>query len=1004
MSESKRQKNKDKKTKKTNKIFSVIKVLIISLIIIGFIGAGATAGLVFATIKDIEPVDPSKINQLLDENSVVLDSQGNVIEKIQRSGLRTLVEYDSIDDELKNAFLATEDRTFFEHSGFNFKRLVGAVLQGLRSNSAIRGTSTISQQLARNLYLPHIKSERSIDRKIKEAYYAIQLERYLTKEQIFEAYMNTIYLGSGAKGVQAAAQVYFSKDATDLDLVESALIAGITQSPANHSPLITKRKEDVAEDDYILDDSGEIYTVVFNENSLNRFHSVLSFMKVSGYITEKEYEEAKAVDLKTKLNPGKLKTSDISSYFTDLVKDEVIEDLVGELEITREQAEDMLYTQGLQIYSTLDVEMQRKLERIYDNNDNFPALRLRKDKAGNVISKTGSIVLYNINNIINSNKNLVIPNSDYKYTDNGDLLLYKNKRLSFIPLYENSEVVGIRVSVTDTYKSEENEQFMIYKGGTIQIPSEYKSFDNNKNLIVSKEFLTSNSDFFKADNEGNLLIANPNYSISEKGSIQPQSSMVIMDYTTGEVVALVGGRNIKGEKLYNRAINPRQPGSAIKPISIYTPAIDNNWTAASIIDDIPNYDASGNVWPRNWYNGYYGLSTIREAIQWSMNVPAVKMVERLGVSTSIEYLKKMGVSTLVESGPRNDMNLSAMGLGGMTHGITPLDLTAAYGSLANKGIYIQPHTYTKVTDRNGNVLLEHNSIKNYVISPQAAFIMTDMMKSGVESGTGTRARMSNMPVAGKTGTTSDNYDAWFVGYTPYYVGAVWIGNDLQIELESGSKVSAMLWKEVMEQVHQDMPRKEFERPDGVIQIPVDIRSGKLPTLLSYEDPELGKNSVRYEYFIEGTQPTEYDDVHVEFEVDIESGKLPTEYCPPESIEKRVFINRPIPYYPEENNGLLPDDYQYSVPTEYCDIHNYENSFENRNIDNFPPGTITLPNGTKLLPDGRKVFPDGTILFPDGTIVYPSDNNEDVNDTDDENEYNEDSIIDSNENNLIDNND
>lgn len=1018
MSENNKRRLKQKKEKKKKrKIFTFIKIIFILFIITGFVGAGAAAGLVVSTLKDVQPIDPSKIDLLLDENSEILDKDGNVIEKIQRSGLRTIVKYEEIDEDLKNAFIATEDRKFFEHHGFNYKRLAGAIIEAIKNGSSPRGTSTITQQLARNLYLPHIKSEKTLSRKIKEAYYTVQLEKYLTKEQIFEAYMNTIYLGSGAKGVQAAAQTYFSKDAKDLDLVESALIAGITQNPARHSPLITKRKEDVKEDDYILDDSNEIYTIIFNEKSLDRFHDVLYFMKISGYITEEEYNKARNVDLKQKLKPGRLNETNISSYFTDLVKDEVVTALINELDITEEDAYNMLYTQGLKIYSTLDLNMQKKLEGIYKNNENFPGLVLRKDKYGNILSKTNSIILYKQENIINNKNSLVIPKSDYKYDNNGNLILLKNRRLNFIPLYENNERVGIKVTVADTYKMNENNQLLIFKGGKVNIPAQYKNYDKYKNLVVNSDFLKSNPNFFKYDNNKNLLISKDNYSISDKGSVQPQSSMVIIDYTTGEIKALVGGRDIKGQLLYNRAINPRQPGSAIKPLSVYTPAIDNGWTAASIIDDVPHYDMHGNRWPKNWYEkrndpkhtGYKGLVTLREALQLSMNVPAVKVAERLGVTTSIEYLEKMGISvesknnpngSLVKSGAKNDMNLAAMALGGMTKGLTPLEVTSAYGSLANNGIHITPHTFTKVTDREGNVVIENKPIKNFVVSPQVAFIMTDMMKSGVDYGTGRRARLSNMPAAGKTGTTSDNYDAWFVGYTPYYVGGVWIGNDLQIKLEKGSSVSAALWKKVMEEIHKDLPSKEFEIPEGIIKMAVDTKSGKIPTELSYRDQR--GSTVRQEYFIEGTQPTEFDDVHVEVEVCTESGKLPTEYCPTTLIEKRVFISRPIPYNPEEHDGFIPIDYQYEVPKDYCDIHTY-NPVPSNPIDNLPPGTITLPNGTKLLPDGRKILLDGTIIFPNGTIIYPSQNNNSpLNNEENENinNNNDSNIIDSNENNLI----
>jgi len=997
-------KNRNKKsttTKKKSKILLFLQISFLLVVVIGFVGLGVTVGLVKATIKDLPEVDPSKIPLMLDENSVIYDSKGNLLEKIQSNGLRTIVKYEDIDEDLKNAFIATEDRTFFDHNGFNFKRLVGAVLEGVKTRSMPKGTSTITQQLARNVYLAEIKSEKSITRKIKEAYYAIQIEKVLTKEQIFEAYLNTISLGSGANGVQAAAQKYFSKDAKDLDLIESALIAGITQSPFHHSPFRTKKKEDVKDDDYILDDSDELYTIVFNEECLDRYGDVLYFMKINGFITEAQYEEAKNVDLKTKLKPGKLKNTDISSFFTDLVESEVIDALMKEYDISKEEAQNMLYTQGLQIYSTLDLDMQTKLENIYANNDNFPKLSPSKDKSGNILNKKYAILLYKQENLINKDNYLKIPKNEFKYADNGDLILFKNKRLDFISLTEEKKLVGIQVKVHDSYKLNNQGETFIYRGGPVKIPSQVKSYDKNKNLIVSSEFLKSNPEFFKKDNEGNILIAEENYSISNIGTIQPQSSTVIIDYRTGELKALIGGRNIKGQKQYNRAVNPRQPGSSIKPIAIYTPAIDNGWTAASVIDDVPHYDNNGRRWPQNWYGkrnpkfeGYWGLKTIRDALRWSMNVPPVIISERIGVSTSIEYLKKMGISTLVESGPRSDMNSAAMALGGMTRGISPVELTAAYGSLANKGIHIKPHTFTKVTDRDGNVILENKPLKNYVVSPQTAFIITDIMRSGVEEeGVGRVARLSNMTAAGKTGTTSDNYDAWFVGYTPYYVAGVWIGNDQNIDLGSGSKLSAQLWKKIMTEMHEGLSDKEFEKPDGLVRVAIDIKSGKLATELSRQ-----AGTVRYEYFIKGTEPTEPDDVHVEAVICEESGKLATEYCPDTSIGKKILVKRPVPYNPEEHDGFVPTDFKDELPTEYCDIHTSSNQYNN-SLDDLPIGTIVLPNGTKLLPDGSKLLMDGTIIYPDGTIRYPSNNStsdEETNEEDSNTIDSDDSIIDSND--------
>ncbi|SKC91513.1 penicillin-binding protein 1A [Maledivibacter halophilus] len=999
---SNKSKKSEKKAKKKNRIVLFFQVAFLIAIVLGFVGLGVTAGIVKAALKDVQPVDPSRIPSRLDENSVIYDSNGNILEKIQSDGLRTVVKYEDIDEDLKNAFLATEDRTFFDHKGFNFKRLVGAAIEGLKTRSMPKGTSTITQQLARNIYLAEIKSEKTLTRKIKEAYYAIQIENALLKEQIFEAYLNTIYLGSGAKGVQAAAQTYFSKDAKDLDLVESALIAGITSSPLKNAPITTIRKDKVTEEHYILDDSSEMYTIVFNNSCIDRYKAVLSFMKTEGYITEAQYEEAKNVDLKTKLKPGKLKNTDISSFFTDMVKDEVIDSLMAEMDITREEATNMLYTQGLNIYSTLDLDMQTKLENIYVNNKNFPLLSLRKDGAGNVKGTTGSIILYKKENIITNDNNLKLFKNEFKYNDNGDLVLLKNRKLDFIPIKEDEKLISIQIKLSDTYAVNDAKEMFIYKGGSVKIPSQFKSFDNQKNLVINSEFLNSNPEFFKKDGEGNLLVSNENYSISSKGTVQPQSSTVIIDYRTGAVKALIGGRNITGQKQYNRALSPRQPGSTIKPIAIYTPALDNGWTAASIIDDIPHYDAKGRRWPKNWYNHqeypYRGLMTLRYAVQWSTNVPSVIVSERIGVSTSIEYLKKMGITSLVESGPRTDTNSAAMALGGMTRGISPLELTAAFGSLANNGVHIKPYSFTKITDRNGNIIIDNKQQKNLVVNPQVAFLITDIMRSGVEEqGVATRARLKqNIPVAGKTGTTSDKIDAWFVGYTPYYVAGVWIGNDLQTPLPNGSILGAQLWKKIMDEIHEGLPNKNFERPDGIITKMIDTKSGKLATDLSKE-----AGDVRNEYFIKGTEPTEYDDVHVKAVVCSESGKLATSYCPDESIGSQIFIRRPVPYNPEEHGGIVPRDYG-EPPTEYCDIHtsNYNNN-NIPSIDDLPLGTIVLPNGTKILPDGSKLLIDGTIVYPDGTIRKPSNNKPTENTG--ENDTNNSNIVETDENDVIDSN-
>lgn len=1108
-----RPRTKKKKAKKKGGFFRFLKYLILIGLITGIIGSGVVFFWVSNVLADIPEIDPSNINDLLGENSVILDSNGKVLETIQNDGLRTLVEYKDISSNTVNAYVSVEDKTFWDHNGFNYIRLVGAVKDSVFKNTSIKGTSTITQQLARNLYLAEIKSVRTMDRKVKEAYYALQLEKFLTKEQILESYLNTIYLGSGTNGVEAAAQKYFNKSASELDLVESAMIAGIPANPLQYSPMRTIRKVDVTEDHYVVDDSSDLYTVVYNSGSEKRYKIVLLLMYNNGYITKAEYDEAKATDLKTKLSVGTSGSSEISSYFSDMVRKDVIKDLMSQYEYTSQEAQNVLYTKGLKIYSTIDFDMQKTLEATYSNtnftpyfsestansvknfqskyslqadgvigsgtlakmaevgiidpnafslkkyrkgiehedvilikegldsiglmsyNDNIPKVIVRFNSKKDIVTKEGTLLLYKYDNLVDSSNNFIIPSSDYKYDASGNLVLLKNKRLFFYPKKQDGQLVSIQAVIKTSYKYDENnkankrnsdgtysvENLYTYAGKDLLVPNDFKTFDSDNNLVVSKAFLNSNPDFFTKDASGNLLVSSEGYVISTKGIIQPQSSMVIIDYRTGELKAIVGGRNISGSMIYNRATKPRQPGSAIKPISVYLPAIDSKeWTAGSVIDDRPVFYGKNNIrWPYNWYERsrtgfkYWGLLTLREGVEWSNNVLAATLADKLGAQTSMEYLKKLGITTLVESGYSNDANISAMALGGMTQGLTPVELTAAYGAVANAGVLVETTTYSSVVDNKGNIILEKNPTKDFVVDEKSAFIVQDMMRTGVTSAlsTGAQIRPNNqeIPVAGKTGTTSNKLDAWFVGYSPYYVAATWFGNDLNMPLDQGSSVSAKFWGTVMSEIHTDLPAKDFVKPDGIVRVAIDTKSGKRPSELSALDPR--GSTIRNEYFISGTEPTEIDDVHVKLPVCIESGKLVNQdYCPTTLIEERVFIKREVPYIPEENldsngNPMLLRDSQYDIPSELCDIH----TGEVIDIGTFIPGSTTsgdatggtttvdkpvyglafiidLPtgdsrveipfyvdhaNGNKvLLPKGTLFMTDGSVSMPDGSILMP----------------------------------
>lgn len=300
---------------------------------------------------------------MLSENSVIYDDAGNEIENLFASGagLRTNLNFTEMPEDLINAFIAIEDKTFWEHGGFNIVRIFGAIWDSLTSGDSISGTSTITQQLARNLYLEDTMTERSLKRKVQEAYYAIQLERQLSKEQIIEAYLNTINLGSGAYGVQAAAQTYFSKNVDELTLAECAVLASIPKSPSKYSPLRRLYNEDITDPeslDFVY--RGDTFSIFYQDKFLDRQRLVLAFMKEQGLIIDEDrYQEAVNQDIRASINPNIEVSSEISSYFADYLINEVVEDLMIEYNLNESEAKDMIYNGGLRIYSTLNVSMQK---------------------------------------------------------------------------------------------------------------------------------------------------------------------------------------------------------------------------------------------------------------------------------------------------------------------------------------------------------------------------------------------------------------------------------------------------------------------------------------------------------------------------------------------------------------------------------------------------------------------------------------------------------------------
>ena len=886
------------------------------------------AAVVISTTPDI---DADNLYTMLSENSVLYDDEGNEIESLFASGvgLRTNLNYTDMPENLVNAFVAIEDKTFWEHKGFNIVRIFGAIWSGLTSGDEIRGTSTITQQLARNLYLEDKKSIRSWTRKVQEAYYAILLERQLSKEQIVEAYLNTIYLGSGANGVQAASQTYFSKDVADLTTAECAVLATIPKGPTKYSPI--KRLDNVdIEDPDSLDFiyRGDTFSIWYQDDYRDRQLLVLKFMKEQKYITQEEYDEAVAEDIRAAIKPSMDASSDISSYFADYVIKQVKADLMAEFDIEEDAAENMLYNGGLRINTTMNVDIQKIAEKEFENSDNFPSVTgLNKDENGNARDANGNILLYLYANMFDDDGNFVLSPGEYEMNEDGSMTVFRGKRLNFYKTEVDGEI-DYSVEVKPMYEIEDS-LFYSIPGAYLLIPAEYKSKDSDGNLVIAESFFKDKSKEFPLTDSG--LVFSTGYYQLQGRVIQPQSAMTIMDYKTGGIKAMVGGRNLTGKLLYNRATAPRQPGSSIKPMAVYGPALQRSadaasgnaessdvkiWTAATVLDDAP-YTVNGKLWPKNWYSGYKGLVTLRQAVEQSINVCSVKVMTNIGVSTSVSYLKKLGVSTVVESGDTNDMNAAALALGGMTKGISPLEMAAGYSTFPNQGVYTEPVAYTTVENKKGEVLLETAPEQNRVFDKAVAFIMTDILRTTVTNGIAGSAAIGSHPVAGKTGTTTDNYDAWFCGFTPYYTAALWIGNDLNIELSQGSASAAKLWSKIMKQVHSGLAGASFPTSSDVVTATIDTKSGKLPSSISALDT---RGTVRSEYFAPGTVPVETDDIHVSVKICLDTGYLATPFCP--NTATRVMVRRPSGSVVSAGNYTV-GDINFEAPSYYCNEHNID---------------------------------------------------------------------------------
>lgn len=755
---------------------SFIRVLFVSLIALCIavtcLGVGSFRG-VIDTAPDVDDIDIMPLGYA----TFLYDDAGNQIRKLAAPDSNRLpVTLDQIPVDLQHAVVAIEDERFYEHNGIDVKGILRAGMKALTTGDFSEGASTITQQLLKNNVFTNWTSESTqlerFTRKIQEQYLAVQVEKKTDKDTILENYLNTINLGAGSYGVQAAARQYFDKDVWDLNLSECATLAGITQNPTKFNPIINP------------------------DSNRKRRKEVLQHMLDQDYITQDQYDEALADDVYSRIQAAQEKNSStentVYTYFEDELTDQIINDLMNIKGYTKKQATNLLYSGGLKVYTTQDSKIQNILDEEYADPSNYPdTVQYELDYALTVTDPDG--------NQVNYSKEML-------------QLYFQNEDPDFDLLFDSPEE-------GQTYVDK-------YKASILA--------DGSKVLAERVNFAP-----------------------------QPQSSMSVIDQHTGYVKALIGGRGEKTASLtLNRATDTtRQPGSTFKIVSTYAPALnEKGMTLATTFEDEP-YEYPDGSPVNNATRSYNGTTTIRTAIQNSINVVAVKCLEKVTPELGLKYLDNFGFTTLAHGTEADkdangnvwsDANL-ATALGGITRGVTNVELCASYAAIANGGNYIKPIYYTKILDHNGNVLIENTAAERSVIKESTAFLLTSAMEDVVKQGTGTACQLDNMPVAGKTGTTEAYNDLWFVGYTPYYTCAVWSGYDNNEKLPDYARnFHKALWKKVMTRIHEGLPSKEFEKPASVEKLSVCEETGLLPR---------AGCPVITEYFDVGTMPTEYCDQH-----------------------------------------------------------------------------------------------------------------------------------------------
>lgn len=745
----------------------IILGLIKWMLLLGIVGAAtagaAVAGYVSALVHDDVVRSRDTIVEAMGQNSetgFVYFRDGTIIGQLRSEEDRRPVEYEEIPQLIIDAVLATEDEDFFKHIGVDLKSLLRAAKQKVLNEDVQTGGSTITQQVARRVFL---SLDRTDSRKFKEILLALRIERFMTKEDILAAYLNKIPFGNGSSGYQvygikAAAKGIFNKELDELNLAQAAYLAGLPQSPSNYSAFTGR---------------GEFDAEGFKE-AKKRQELVLYHMKRVGKISERQYQEALAFDIRSTLAPPSPKA-----------------------------------------YST------------------YPYLMLEAErKAAEVLLK--------------------LNNPDLKE--------------------EDLRSTAYRQALEDAREE-------LLRGG-------YKIYTTiDKDVYEAMHRVSSNPELFTPDDE-------------EKGV--EQVGAVLLDNKTGAIIGMIEGRDFHLEQLNHATQMTRQPGSAMKTIAAYLPALESGAIQpASIIDDVPIILPDGSTGvhiPRNHDGRYHGLMTAREALNQSWNIPAIRLfVDTVTIEEAWAFAKRLGITTLTES----DYHARTGVIGGLEYGVTVEELTNAYSAIANRGQFVDSFFIQKITDSNDNLIYEHVVQPDQVVSEQTAYLMTDMLRTVVSNGTGSRVKSrfkhnDRVPIVGKTGTTSDDYDLWFVGFSPDVTLGLWVGYDKPSKLKDTNRAK-YLWADVMNELVESVPdlfvTESFEKPDGIVTKTVSKVSGKLPSELVLQE-KLTVSDIFNRAYI----PTEQDDVLGVMDVVFVDGKayMPQPGTPADMYKKMRVVQRAEP--------------------------------------------------------------------------------------------------------------